>query len=292
MKNGASLQEAYVEVYGTPQPEAPAPSAVPTPATPQADPIQQADNFIKSLADNMATIEADMDKAVEANDLAALNKLQRQHSAKTAELATAKLQRESMRQAQQDAVVNERVENHRQLVEANVAKSFELYPKLQEAKSPERAQFNLKVAELESDPAFGPNFRQTVPGWPLMVARMVAEEQGWSRQPVAPPAPTVAQPVAPAPTTMTPAPSPNGTNPLSVQMTPAPAQPRATSVELVTASASPGSATPKLDVHSFLRDSANASPEQLQALLKDAPTDWLLKVEARNKRDPRRIQPR
>lgn len=275
------LTEAMKEVYGD-QPSAPqSTSGQPTGPAPTAaviDPVAEADTFISKLSDEANALSAAMKKAVEANDLNAYHEANQSFAAKQADLASAKLQRESIRQAQQDAVVNERVDNHRQLVETNVTKAFGLYPKLTEAKSPERAQFNLKVAELEKDPSFGANFRQTTPGWPLMVARMVAEEQGWSRQPISPPVASV------------PAAAPTMTNPLAVQPVAAPVQPRATAVELITSSANPGSAPPKVDVHSFLRDSANATPEQLMDLLKNAPTDWLQKMEAKNRRDPRRIQ--
>jgi hypothetical protein len=267
VRQGAPMLDAVSEVYGKPENAAPAAAATPaTPEPPRPDPVAPVEARIKTLAAEVASIETDMDKAVETNDLAALNKLSKQFTAKQLELSNEQNRRAYIQQSTQDAEVNQRVETHRQLETQNVTKAIELYPKLSEAKSPERAQFNLKVAELERDPSFGPHFRQTMPGWPMVVASMVAEQQGWSRQAPA----AVVAPVAPVPVAPTPSPS--------TMPTPSPVQPvaafqpsRATAVELVSPNAIPGGQPPPASIESFHKDAANATPEQLLALFASAP---------------------
>jgi len=290
-KSGVPINEAYAEVYGEQAAAAPAPAPATQPVSqpePVVDPVAQADQAITALASQVAELEARIDEVAESDPKTAL-KLTRQQADLKLDLSNAKTQREAIRQQIQDIQVNQAVEAHRQLEQQSLGQMYRAYPQLNDPASEERAAFNIKVAQLEKDPAFGPKFRRTLPGWPLMVAQMVDAEKGWSRTPAkanGAPAP-VANPASPArPST----PMSQPENPLAPK-TVVPANPvppvRATSAEVITPGSNSGSATPAINAESFWRDSANVPPAELIRLMGRAPIDPRLTRAARN--DPRRF---
>lgn len=283
-RQGVSLQDAFREVYGDQTPATPVSAPAPaSPSEPTVDPVQVADQQVTSLATKVAELEAQIDEVAESDPKTA-TKLLRQQSDLKIELMQAKQNRESTAREIQDRQVARVVETHRQLEDQSLSQMYETYPTLTDKKSEQRAQFNLKVAELQKNPAFGENFRDKIPGWPLMVAQMVDAEKGWSRSnnpppvaiaPVAAPAlvnPPVANPLAPKPV----APAPTA------------APVRATSAELLSASNNPGAATPVPDAKTFWRESADVTPDQLLALMKHAPVDP--RLTRAHKNDPRRFE--
>lgn len=281
-RQGVPLQEAFREVYGEDKPATSA--AVPAPVSPEptVDLVQVADQQVTGLATQIAELEAKIDEVAESDPKTA-TKLLRQQSDLKIELMQAKQNRESTARDIQDRQVARVVETHRQLEDQSLSQMYETYPTLTDKKSEQRAQFNLKVAELQKNPAFGENFRDKIPGWPLMVAQMVDAEKGWSRT-------TNPPPVAPAPVAA-PAPVNPPVNPLAsktVVPTPTAAPVRATSAELLSASTNPGAATPVPDAQTFWRESADVHPDQLMALMKHAPVDPRLTRAQKN--DPRRFQ--
>lgn len=286
VKNGTPLQEAVAEVFGnTAAPSAPATPAEPAlPPEPTVDPVALADQQITALASQVAELEAQIDEKA-ADDPKTALKLTRQQADLKISLANAKQQRESIAQQIQDRKVESAVENHRQLENQSLTSMYEAYPALSDKTSEQRAAFNLKVAELQKDPAFGPDFREKLPGWPLMVARMVDAEKGWSRTvtpPPAAPAP-VAAPVTPAPTMNQPS------NPLAPRVAaPIPVAPvRATSAELLSSSSNPGASTPALNAETFWKESADVPPAELIKLFAHAPIDP--RLTRAQKTDPRRF---
>ncbi len=283
-RQGVPLQEAYREVYGEPTAVPAAAPAPISPPEPTVDPVQVADQQVNQIAANVAELEAQIDEVAESDPKSAA-KLIRQQGDLKIELFRAQQGRESIAREIQDRQVAQVVETHRQLEDQSLSRMYETYPSLTDKKSEQRAQFNLKVAELQKNPAFGENFRDKIPGWPLMVAQMVDAEKGWSRTNNPPPVASV--PVAaPAPV------NPPAANPLApkiVAPAPSPAAPvRATSAELLSASNNPGAATPVPDAKTFWRESADVTPDQLIALLKHAPVDPRLTRSQKN--DPRRFE--
>lgn len=281
-RQGVPLQEAFREVYGEDAPAAPAAAPAPISPEPTVDPVQVADQQVTSLAAKVAELEAQIDEVAESDPKTA-TKLLRQQSDLKIELMQAKQNRESTARDIQDRQVARVVETHRQLEDQSLSQMYEVYPTLTDKKSEQRAQFNLKVAELQKNPAFGENFRDKIPGWPLMVAQMVDAEKGWSRT-------TNPPPVAPVPAAA-PAPVNTPANPLApkiVAPTPTAAPVRATQAELLSASTNPGAATPVPDAKTFWRESADVTPDQLIALLKHAPVDPRLTRSQKN--DPRRFE--
>lgn len=281
-KNGATLPEAYEQVYGKTATAEPAPAAAPTPSpsAPEPDPVQVADQQITSLAAQVADLETQIDAAAESGDTKTALKLTRQQADLKISLDRTRSSRETAAQQIHDQRVNAAVENHRALEQQSITEMYEVYPDLADKKGGQRAAFNAKVQALQKDPAFGPKFREVLPGWPLMVARMVDAEQGWNR--------TVA-PVAPAPDapTMTPAaapvltPQPSAATPSQVP------PPRASAAALISPSDSPGGTAPTLDAKSFWRDSDNTDPSVLIGLMAHAPIDpKLLRAQ---RLDPRRF---
>lgn len=282
-RQGVSLQDAFREVYGDQTPAAPVSAPTPiSPPEPTVDPVQVADQQVNSLATKVAELEAQIDEVAESDPKTA-TKLLRQQSDLKIELMQAKQNRESTAREIQDRQVARVVETHRQLEDQSLTQMYESYPSLTDKKSEQRAQFNLKVAELQKNPAFGENFRDKIPGWPLMVAQMVDAEKGWSRTTNPPPV-ALAPAAAPAPVN---APV-NPLVPKTVVPTPPAAPVRATSAELLSASTNPGAATPVPDAKTFWRESADVTPDQLIALLKHAPVDPRLTRSQKN--DPRRFE--
>lgn len=298
VKGGMSLKDAYQEVYGAPAASPAAATAAPAapssaPAvTPAPDPVKVAEQAVAKIESSVAELEQQIEKAAESGDTPAALRLMRQQNDLKITLDRAKSNREATAQQIEDQAINQAVAEHRQLENAAKAEVVKLYPALAVAESEQRAAFNQKVADLERDPAFGKDFRVKLPGWPMVVARMVAAESGWGLNAPAPvasaPGAASALPVpAPAPTTMTTQPP---VSPLSPQTVPAPSTVppvRATSASLITASESPGGATPVADKTTFWRESAGAHPSDLLALMGHAPIPAFL---LRNQnRDPRRL---
>lgn len=280
-KSGVSLQEAVAEVYGAPPAAAPVAPATPISAPePQADPVAKADQQITSLASQVAELEAQIDEKSAEDPKAAMQLMRKQADLKIA-LSKAQDQRESIAQQIEDRKVNTAVEEHRQIEGRAKTEMFDAYPQLADPKSEERAAFNIKVAQMKKDPAFGPSFMTNIPGWPIMVARMLDAEKGWSRAVTPPPA--APAPVA-APVTMT---QPNPLAPKTVVAPPLASPVRATSAELLSSSNSPGAATPALDAKTFWKDSANVTPDQLIKLYAHAPIDP--RLVRQQKTDPRRF---
>lgn len=283
-RQGVPLLDAIREVYGDQTPAAPVAAPAPiSPPEPTVDPVLAADQQVNGLAAKVAELEAQIDEVAESDPKSA-TKLLRQQSDLKIELMQAKNNRESIAREVQDRQVARVVETHRQLEDQSLSQMYETYPTLTDKKSEQRAQFNLKVAELQKNPAFGENFRDKIPGWPLMVAQMVDAEKGWSR--TANPPPVAPVPVAaPAPVNT---PAANPLAPKTVVPAPPAAPVRATSAELLSASTNPGAATPVPDAKTFWRESADVHPDVLLALMKHAPTDPRLTRAQKN--DPRRFE--
>lgn len=281
-KGGVPLAQAVAEVYGEPKTEAaPATPAQPiSQPEPTVDPVAQADQQITALATQAAELEVQIDKAAEDGDNKTALQLMRKQSDIKLALERTKDQRESIRQEIQDQAVSREVENHRQLENQSLTEMFGAYPELGDKASDKRAAFNVKVAEMEKSPLYGPKFRDNMPGWPMMVARMVDAEKGWSRN--ANPQPAVAP--APAPVAKTPM---NQPAPQTVAAAPTGSPLRATSAEVITPSSNPGGSTPALNAQSFWRDSADVTPAELLKLMAKAPIDPRLTRAQKN--DPRRF---
>lgn len=271
-KNGASHMEAHGEVYGEPA-AAPAAAQPISEPVPQADPVAGIETQITTLAQEVAELNTQSDKAAEDGDTKTALTLNRKANEKTIALERAKDQREAIRRESEDRQVFTAVEQHRQLEQRSLDQTFELYPELEMKTSEQRAQFNLKVREMEADPAYGPKFRERVPGWPLMVARMTDAEKGWKKAPTAPP------PVAPAPV---PAPK-TMSNPPPLVPAPLTVPPvRATAAEVITAGNNPGGTSVTLDAKSFWKDSQNTDPDVLIKLMSRAPIDPRLLQKQKN----------
>lgn len=284
--NGATAQEAYAEVYGT-ESAAPAaaPAPTPSPSAPEPDPVQVADQQITSLATQVADLETQIDAAAESGDTKTALKLTRQQADLKISLDRTRASREATAQQIHDQRVNAAVENHRALEQQSITEAMTAYPDLADKTGEKRAAFNAKVQALMKDPSFGPRFREQLPGWPLMVARLTDVEQGWSRTPVAPVAPVPAASAAPTMTTpaaapvLTPQPSPAAPS----QVPP----PRASAAALISPSESHGGTAPTLDAKSFWKDSDQTDPAVLIELMGRAPVDpRLLRAQ---RLDPRRF---
>jgi hypothetical protein len=273
-KNGASLTDAYKEVYGSPTPEPAQQPAKPiSEPTPQADPVAQVDTHIADLAKEVADLTSKINTAAEEGDTKTALLTQNTLFEKKLALQRANDQREALRQEIENRQVSTVVEQHNRLEQESLGRIFEAYPQLNDVKSAERAQFNLKVKELESNPAFGPKFRDVIPGWPEMVAKMVDAEKGWSRSAPTPAAPA---PVPTAPKTMTTPIAPIVPVPLSVPPV------RATSAEVITPGSYQGGTTPVANKETFWKDSANTDPDVLIRLMAKAPIDPRLLQRAKN----------
>lgn len=270
-KSGVPIDQAYGEVYGSQQQAvAPTPEPISEPE-PSVGLVEKADQQITSLAAQSAELEAKIDEVAETDPKTAL-KLTRQQADIKLQLSDAKKERDTIVRDAQDREVSTAVETHRALENKSLEDVRTNYPELTDAKSEKRAQFNLKVAELEKNPAYGKNFRNLIPGWPLMVAKMVDAEKGWSRQVVAP--------ATPKPMTTD--------NPLAPKVAPTITAPpvRATSAEVITPGSNLGGSVTQLNGQTFWKDSANIPPAQLIALMGRAPLPKALQ-QASNKTDPR-----
>lgn len=263
LRRGAPLQEAYAEVYGTtpttPASAAPAPAAQPDAAPPA--PTKEVDSHLTQLNSERAKFQTDMDKAIEDGDtktaLALNTKLVRHELA----IEKATTQRETILRQHEDRVVNQEVDRYQQAQQSSADKAIALYPQLGTKASEQRAQFNLWVAETRKDPANAGFFDS--PNWPLAAARIVAEEQGWSRTAAAP-APT-AQPAPSAPPAiMHPAHNPPPAHLPSAHV-------RATSAELVTSAAPVPGTTFAPSLEQFRQDAHRFTPEALNAILAAPP---------------------
>jgi hypothetical protein len=228
----------------------------------------------------VAELEVQIDKVATEGDTATALKLMRQQSDLKLSLERTKTDRESIRQEIQDQAVSREVENHRQLENQSLTEMFGAYPELSDKSSEKRAAFNIKVAEMEKSPLYGPKFRDNMPGWPMMVARIVDAEKGWSRN--ANPQPAVAH--APAPVAQPPM---NQPAPQPVAAAPTVSPLRATSAEVITPSSNPGGTTPVVSAQTFWKDSADVTPAELLKLMAKAPIDPRLTRAQKN--DPRRF---
>lgn len=278
-KNGATHMEAHTEVYGAPKTE---PATAPQPVSqpePKVDPVHEADQRITTLAQQVAELEAKIDEVAESDPKTAL-KLTRQQNDLKINLSKAKDQRESIAKEIQDEKVMTAVETHRQLESNSIAQVYEAYPKIAEKNSEQRQAFNDKVAELQADPAYGPKFRDVIPGWPLMVARMLDAEKGWSRAATPTPEAVVPVPaVALKPMNQTTNPlAPKTVVPTPVQVPPV----RATSAELLSTSVNPGGTAPVIDAETFWKESAQMKPTDLIDLMKHAPVPEFLRRQQKN----------
>ncbi len=278
-KSGVPLEQAMSEVFGSKTEVVPVVAQTVSQPEPKVDPVQEADKQISTLAAQVAELEAKIDEVAESDPKTAL-KLTRQQNDLKINLSDAKKDRESIAQEIQDNKVMTAVENHRQLESNSIAQAYEAYPKLAEKNSEQRKAFNDKVAELQEDPAYGPKFRDMLPGWPLMVARMLDAEKGWSR--AATPTPEAIAPVpvvAQKPMNQTTNPlAPKTVVPTPVQVPPV----RATSAELLSTSINPGGTAPVVDAESFWRDTANSKPADLIALMAHAPIPEFLRKQQKN----------
>lgn len=273
-KAGANHMEAHAEVYGAP---VPTPQPISQPESNQPDPVVTAEGNIQKLASSMAELTGKIDEAAAANDIATVVKLQREHSAVLLQHADAVRNRESIAQEIADRQVSSAVELHRQHESAALESIREAHPELGDKKSEKRAQFNLIAAEMEKNPAYGPNFRNNIPAWPEIVANAADRKYGWSRQVV-----PVVTPVAPKPMNQP-------ENPLAPKANVQTSPPvRATSAEVITPGSNLGGSVSQVNAETFWKESANATPDVLIKLMGHAPTpDFLRKGAMKN--DPRRF---
>ncbi len=267
LKKGVDPQEAVKEVYGETKTEA-APAQPISEPVPQPDPVAEADSHINALAQKIAELDTQIEKVSDEGDhKTAIKLLDRKAELRLAQ-ERAKDNREMIRQDIEASKARSIAAKLDGQVQSSMDQMFEAYPKLTEKNSAERAQFNLKVRELET--INGKDFRDKNPGWPMMVARIVDAEQGWSRSPQAPAAPA---PVAP--TNMNPTPA-------KVVPAPIPAPPvRATAATVITPSANPGGATPPVDKYSFIQDTKDVLPDALMWLADKVPVDPRLTAQSK-----------
>jgi len=266
LKKGVDPQEAVKEVYGEAKAEA-APAQPISEPVQQPDPVAEADSHINALAQKIAELDAQIEKVSDEGDnKTAIKLLDRKAELRLAQ-ERAKDNRELIRQDIEASKARSIAAKLDDQVRSSMDQMFEAYPKLTEKNSAERAQFNLKVRELET--INGKDFRDKNPGWPMMVARIVDAEQGWSRSPQPPAAPApVANPIMNQPAKVAPA--------------PIPAPPvRATAAAVITPSTNPGGATPPVDKYSFIQDTKDVLPDALLWLADKVPVDPRLTAQSR-----------
>jgi hypothetical protein len=285
IRQGKAAPDAYKEAYGseaapavaTPATPAAA-STQPTPAVEPESPLKALDSQITTLGTEVADLQTQIDAAKAEEDFKTAIDLVQQQGRKERLLEETKARREGYRNHLEQRQVDEATENYRQAQAESAQAVIEKFPQLADLNGEGRAAFNLMNKQLRADPRWASVFDS--PQWPEVVARRVAEEQGWFGTRQAPAAP--AAPQAPAAPTATATPRP----PMSTPANPlAPQQPaqapsaatRATAAEVISPAASSSGATFTPSADTFQRDLESMPAAQrrdaLFQLLGHAPID-------------------
>jgi hypothetical protein len=183
-----SAEEAFAKVYGATKSAEPAkPAQDETPAKPvDADPAA-------ALRDEIASLEAESDKAAEDLDTKQANRLNRQIVAKEAELRQIQVEAALSKKAAEQSKATEADTIFRQKETEAAKQVYALRPSLADSASAEHKEFTDFYRLKATDPDYAGIFES--PRWPSIMYREFAEAKGWGKA-VAP----ASAPALPAPT--------------------------------------------------------------------------------------------